>query len=311
MDKPSGIGMYGRRKQKNKNNNKNSNSNSNSNSNKHKKSRRTIRDMLPFVLSPPIISNDSDSDCDSDSSTYSATTMTPLKRPMAVHRLDTPTSGLVIVAKTKEALVKLSQDFEQHGSIIKTYTAIVNGVPQVHPDTTFEEYYKGRFNDHDDRRANDNDYNSTINTSTPTSTCNSNSNSNSDVWNVVNYPVGNKYAITLWKPTHSVPSLNAKDGTLTMITVQLLTGRYHQIRRHFSWVCRRPLVGDHLYSGRLQCPRFYRNGLYLCSNGIQFDHPITNENVAVEKALPKRFMKLMNGEESWALYNGDNGINES
>ena len=46
--------------------------------------------------------------------------------PRAVHRLDKPTSGLLLIAKTKSALADLSQQFEAR-SIQKTYTAIVNG----------------------------------------------------------------------------------------------------------------------------------------------------------------------------------------
>lgn len=43
-----------------------------------------------------------------------------------VHRLDNPTSGLLIVAKTAKALVRLGQQFENK-EIQKTYVAIVNG----------------------------------------------------------------------------------------------------------------------------------------------------------------------------------------
>ncbi|MDF1673543.1 MAG: RluA family pseudouridine synthase [Vicingaceae bacterium] len=45
-----------------------------------------------------------------------------------VHRLDSPTSGLLIVAKTAKALVRLGQQFENM-EIQKTYVAIVNGKP--------------------------------------------------------------------------------------------------------------------------------------------------------------------------------------
>ena len=43
-----------------------------------------------------------------------------------VHRLDNPTSGLLIVAKTAKALVRLGQQFENK-EIHKTYVAITNG----------------------------------------------------------------------------------------------------------------------------------------------------------------------------------------
>lgn len=51
-----------------------------------------------------------------------------LKWPKPVHRLDGPTSGLLLVAKTAKALVKLGQQFEQK-IIQKKYVAIVMGEP--------------------------------------------------------------------------------------------------------------------------------------------------------------------------------------
>ena len=49
-----------------------------------------------------------------------------LPYPIPVHRLDNPTSGLLIIAKTKNAQVKLNQAFETK-EIQKSYLAIVSG----------------------------------------------------------------------------------------------------------------------------------------------------------------------------------------
>lgn len=49
-----------------------------------------------------------------------------LPYPIPVHRLDSPTSGLLIVAKTKSAQLQLHQDFEDK-KIQKTYLALVAG----------------------------------------------------------------------------------------------------------------------------------------------------------------------------------------
>jgi RluA family pseudouridine synthase len=49
-----------------------------------------------------------------------------LRWPKPVHRLDSPTSGLLIIAKTAKALMKLGQQFEQK-TIQKKYVAIVMG----------------------------------------------------------------------------------------------------------------------------------------------------------------------------------------
>lgn len=59
-----------------------------------------------------------------------------LNWPLPVHRLDNPTSGLLIIAKTKTARVKLGQAFEQK-SINKKYQAIVIG--ETKPQASIED----------------------------------------------------------------------------------------------------------------------------------------------------------------------------
>ncbi len=52
----------------------------------------------------------------------------PLPRPVAVHRIDVPTNGLVVLAKTKSALIELARSFQER-EIRKTYLAVVHGHP--------------------------------------------------------------------------------------------------------------------------------------------------------------------------------------
>ncbi len=49
-----------------------------------------------------------------------------LKRPRPVHRLDSPTSGLLLAAKTKQAQINLGHQFESR-NIKKRYRAVVKG----------------------------------------------------------------------------------------------------------------------------------------------------------------------------------------
>jgi 23S rRNA-/tRNA-specific pseudouridylate synthase len=69
----------------------------------------TVRSALPRCLVPP-----------------ARGTMGALGRPMPVHRLDKPTSGCLVVAKTKPALVHLGRGFHDR-TVQKTYTAVVSG----------------------------------------------------------------------------------------------------------------------------------------------------------------------------------------
>ncbi len=68
---------------------------------------KTIENALPFNLAA--------------SSEYDA-----LRRPLPVHRLDSPTCGLLLAAKTARAMVGLGRQFEER-SVEKRYRAVVIG----------------------------------------------------------------------------------------------------------------------------------------------------------------------------------------
>lgn len=55
------------------------------------------------------------------------------------HRLDRPTSGVVLFARTSKALARLNAMFQSHEQIRKTYWAIVQGAPKV-PEARLENY---------------------------------------------------------------------------------------------------------------------------------------------------------------------------
>ncbi|GMI34756.1 hypothetical protein TrCOL_g8271 [Triparma columacea] len=93
VDKPAGIVTYSHRKGGH--------------------GRMTVRAALPYCLRPPRNSNG---------------LRQILRRPSPVHRLDKATSGLMVIAKTKGAMIDLSKSFAER-SVSKTYTAILNGLP--------------------------------------------------------------------------------------------------------------------------------------------------------------------------------------
>lgn len=88
----------------------------------------------------------------------------------------------------------------------------------------------------------------------------------------------------------------------TYISVELESGRTHQIRVHFAYR-RHPLVGDPVYGGRVRLPpacdeklaetirNFRRQALHAAS--LSFHHPVTNENVVVEAEPPADFERLL------------------
>lgn len=52
-------------------------------------------------------------------------------RPGIVHRLDQDTSGLIVVAKTPQAMAGLAKAFASHAEVAKTYLAICHGRPAM------------------------------------------------------------------------------------------------------------------------------------------------------------------------------------
>lgn len=55
------------------------------------------------------------------------------------HRLDRPTSGVVLFARTSKALTRLNEMFKSHEQIRKTYWAIVQGAP-TQPEARLENW---------------------------------------------------------------------------------------------------------------------------------------------------------------------------
>jgi len=88
----------------------------------------------------------------------------------------------------------------------------------------------------------------------------------------------------------------------TYLSVQLETGRTHQIRLHLSHL-KYPIVGDPVYGGRFGQPRgatqglldtlrtFKRQALHAASLG--FDHPRTGKRIALNTPVPDDFQKLL------------------
>lgn len=91
-------------------------------------------------------------------------------------------------------------------------------------------------------------------------------------------------------------------GDYTLLDVNLMTGRTHQIRVHLAHI-NHPVVGDPLYSGRMRLPinasdelrtllqQFKRQALHACSIG--FLHPKTAEELHFKAPLPDDFKRLL------------------
>jgi 23S rRNA pseudouridine1911/1915/1917 synthase len=133
----------------------------------------------------------------------------PAYRPGVVHRLDRDVSGLMVIAKTPAAYADLKRQFQNH-DIEKEYLALVHGrVVDEHGRIDFAIARKA---DH-----------SGLMVARPKST-------------------EGKAAETRFHVDRYIKNM-------TLLKVQTLTGRMHQIRVHFKAIGH-PLVGDPLYRQR-------------------------------------------------------------
>ena len=206
-------------------------------------------------------------------------------RPGTVHRLDKPTCGCLLIAKTKPAKIHLTQQFATR-VIRKTYTAIINGVPKQLEERaiTSREAHElgvdvGYFDNQD---------------------------ATEDVkWqhidmSLVDNDKKEQTAVTVWRPIKTAECPKAKDGKVTLVELKPKSGRYHQLRRHMAWGCGRPLVGDRSYSSEVEFPHHFRDhGLMLCSNKVSLQHPYYNSAAgrkewdALDESDPQKYANGM------------------
>jgi 23S rRNA-/tRNA-specific pseudouridylate synthase len=219
----------------------------------------TIRAALPFVLRPP-----------------KRGTKGIINRPVMVHRLDKPTSGLLLVAKTKPAIVDLTRQFEDR-QVKKTYTAIINGIPSEPLETNISIEDALKLGVDVDLDA-------------------------GSKWQLIDHALDEKSAITVWRPLKYAKSLKANEGTLTLVEMKPKTGRYHQLRRHMAWVKYCPIAGDTTYDVGGDSARLRGRGLLLCSNKVLLAHPYYN---TVEGRLE---WESLSDESKWA--NGNLKLSE-
>lgn len=166
-----------------------------------------------------------------------------------VHRIDRPVEGLVIFAKTSKALERLNKMLRD-GNIHKTYWALVEGHVEKDQDT-LENFLRS------DARMN--------------KTFVSTQNDNDAKKSILTY------------------STVAKGENYTLLEINLLTGRKHQIRAQLSSIGQ-PIKGDLKYGAR----RSNRNGgISLQAHRIQFTHPVSKESIDISLPPTPEMQKLL------------------
>lgn len=176
-------------------------------------------------------------------------------RPGIVHRLDKNTSGALVVAKNDLALIRLQEAFQSR-TVDKRYLALVHGVP--HDTGTFETPF-GR---HPVDRVR---MTSKISPDAP----------------------GVRQAVTHW-------TVKERYDGVSLVEINLETGRTHQIRVHFS-DANHPLLADEVYGGvrrDKKAPPIVREAAAVVGRQalhawkLAFPHPRTQRRIECEAPLP-------------------------
>lgn len=191
------------------------------------------------------------------------------ERPGIVHRIDKETSGLLVVAKNDKAHEKLSQQFKDK-TTHRVYYAVVTGILKKERGTI--QSYLIR-NPSDRKKYCSMRENGRIMT---------------EFTEVLEHA---KWAVTHYEVVKRLKHL-------TMVKLQLETGRTHQIRIHMS-EAGHPIVGDVTYgypSSLLKNKGLTR--FYLHAAELGFTHPRTNEEMHFTAPWPVEDDKMI---KSWGL----------
>jgi 23S rRNA pseudouridine1911/1915/1917 synthase len=155
-----------------------------------------------------------------------------------IHRLDMPVEGIVLFAKTSKSLVRMNELFQQR-KVQKFYEAWVENIPSIHSDL-LSNWLK-----RDEKKNYTKVYISEV--------------KGADLAQL-------KYHLVSKKKNHS------------LLRIELLTGRKHQIRAQLSSMgC--PILGDKKYGASFT---FEDNYIALQATILKFIHPVKNEPVCIE-----------------------------
>ena len=162
------------------------------------------------------------------------------------HRLDRPTTGVVLFARTSKALTRLNTMFQSHEQIRKTYWAIVEKNDRLSGDEAIRlEHYLWR-NEKQNK-------------------------------SFVVKP-GTKDAKRAVLSYRAI----AQSDRYTLLEINLETGRHHQIRCQLSAIGL-PIKGDLKYGAKRSNPD---GGISLHARKIEFVHPVSKQEISIMAPVP-------------------------
>ena len=178
-----------------------------------------------------------------------------------VHRLDKETSGLLVLAKKRAALVHLHEQI-RNGQMDKRYFAILKGeVTQTvtHVKAPLHKYVAAN----GERRV------------------------------VVAHEGEGQTA-------HTQFNVEQKLSGYTSVRVKIFTGRTHQIRVHSASI-EHPIVGDEKYGDfelNKKLAKTTGGRMFLHAHMLRISHPISGETLSLTAPIPKAFEQFIQNAQS-------------
>lgn len=166
-----------------------------------------------------------------------------------VHRIDRPVSGLVVFARTSKALERLNKMLRD-GEIHKTYWALVEGKPDK-PEAELSD------------------------------------------WLVSDGRINKTFIARPGAKDAKLSTLRyrtiANGDRYSLLEIELLTGRKHQIRAQLS-AMGNPIKGDLKYGARRSNPD---GGISLQAHNIRFVHPVSKKEIDITANTTAEMQKFL------------------
>jgi len=181
-----------------------------------------------------------------------------------IHRLDRPTSGVLLFALSSDIARQLSEIFQER-EVIKGYIAMVRG--HILGGDTLDYPLKEELDKIADKKAQQD--------KEPQS------------------------AVTQWQQVlhgeFNAPIGKYDKARFSLVALKPLTGRKHQLRRHLAHL-RHPIMGDTTHGDGKQNKYFKANlgqqRLMLHASQLNFEHPITQQIIELYAPLPRCFINV-------------------
>jgi 23S rRNA pseudouridine955/2504/2580 synthase len=175
-------------------------------------------------------------------------------RPRLVHRLDRDTTGVLLVAKTRDAAGKLGKIFQTR-SAAKTYWALVKGVPHPAQGKIEAALVKAAGPDGDRVRK----------------------------------ALPGEQDVAMHATTH-YSVIDRVGRKASWMSLKPVTGRQHQLRAHMSTIGH-PIVGDNKYEGEgVMADSGLEAKLHLHARRLIIPHPTNGRKIDVTAPLPPHML---------------------